>query len=115
GTRRPADGKQRVRADPGTEQPSLSRPVQGRQSRSVAYVDRKLATASEWTSGHGASRVSATASKPITAGLMPRSTARVHVYVRTRSNAGRIASIMTNDGRKAAPAATAAPATPATL
>jgi hypothetical protein len=52
---------------------------------------------------------------PITAGAMLFITAFTHASFLTRSSTGRTASMMTKDGRNDAVAATAAPATPATL
>src|SRR5262245_35923945 len=51
---------------------------------------------------------------PITAGPTPRMNALTHVARWTRLMAGMTDSIRTNEGRKIAAAATAAPATPAT-
>ena len=63
----------------------------------------------------GESRTNDTANTPMTAGLMPFVTAFTHVICLTRSRMGRIASMITNEGRNAAVAATAAPASPASL
>src|SRR5262249_49732815 len=52
---------------------------------------------------------------PMTAGDMPRIEAFIQAICLTRSSTGRIASMMTNDGRNAAAAATTAPARPASL
>src|SRR5215831_6957386 len=63
----------------------------------------------------GTSWTMVTASVAITAGLIPFIAALIQARRLTRSRIGRIESMRTNDGRKIASAATAAPATPATL
>lgn len=51
----------------------------------------------------------------MTAGPIPFMTALTHASVLTRSSTGSRTSMMTNEGRNEALAATAAPAVPATL
>src|SRR6266850_4163217 len=92
---------------------SLKAPT--RKATSARSVAARMATAMASGSAAGARRNSETARTPITAGAMPFITALTHASFLTRSRIGRTPSMMTKDGRNAAPPATAVPAGPAAL
>ena len=92
---------------------SLKTPT--RNAIAATTVPIRSATANGSGTAAGESRAKDTASTPITAGPMPFITAVTQASRLTRSRIGRTASMIRNDGRKAATAATIAPATPTSL
>src|SRR5712692_8371059 len=111
----PGSENSRLRSTPRSEPASMSFTVPTLHTRSTVTVKTRITTANGSGSAYGARRNRDTARTPITAGPIPLSTALVHVSRLARSNTGRTTSMMMNDGRKTATAATVAPATPATL
>src|SRR5438105_13524591 len=86
-----------------------------RDISNATTVTVKMATAVGSGRAWGAIWKSLTARIPITAGPMPFIAAVVHASFLTRSKIGRIGNVMTNDGKKIAAAASAAPPNPAIL
>src|SRR5262249_11230897 len=72
-----------------------------RSASAMAIVANRISSASGSGIAAGVRRASDTPSTPMTAGPMPFMTARTHASCRTRSRTGRIASMITNDGRNA--------------
>src|SRR5207247_821822 len=105
----------RLRSTPRTEPAIMSLRAPIRATDRTMTVATSTATANRSGSACGAIPNRDTPRTPITAGPMPFITALVHASFLTRSSTGRTASMRMNEGRNAAAAATAAPATPATL
>src|SRR5262245_38039783 len=103
------------RATPTAPPPTISGSGRTRHREMARTVASKTASARGSGAAWGSIAASDTAMAPITAGATPRMKARTQVACFTRLRAGITDSIMTNEGRKIATAATAAPATPATL
>ena len=81
----------------------------------ASSVAASMATANGSGTAAGTSRTRDTARTPMTAGAIPFITARIQASFLTRSRTGKMTSMITKEGRKAATAATAAPPAPATL
>src|SRR2546426_1662906 len=100
---------------PRTAPPIMSLKAPTRNAIAATTVPTRIASARRSGTAAGESLTRETTSTPMTAGPMPFMTAFTQASCLTRSSTGRRDSMITNEGRNAAVAATAAPATPANL